>query len=471
MKASGAPHPALRATFSPQAGRRISASRALAPRSGERVAEGRVRGAFAVLVFLLATAAPAATRTIATANAASCDIGTYAAATLLLPYFEVEYDQPQNEGLNTVFTVINTSAAPQIVRVTIWTDWGFPATYFSMFLTGYDAHTISMYDILARGNYPVTSSMTPVGANSTSENPHFYSEIWCEHAGGSIGPDAAHRLQRMLTTGEYKEPGCRVGGVHPYAVGYVTLDVVNSCAVDSPMSDTYWKEVILYDNVLTGDYERINPKTTTGNYAGGNPLVHIRAIPEGGTAGTTTKALLPYTFYDRYTPKDARGIDRRQPLPAVFAARYINGGRESFQTNFAIWREGVIGRDMAECSYAKNGALPLFTPMVVRFDEHENAVATTGCDENGCVYPTTGATTLLSAASPLLPPSPSGDVAGWIWINLDNGAGSAASSPYSSRRPSQNWIIVQMYAEGRYAVDFDATTIVNGCTVAPPTQP
>src|SRR5207302_1438357 len=104
---------------------------------GEGGAQHRVRGAFALIVLLLAINAPAATRTIATANAASCDIGTYAAATLLLPYFEVEYDQPQSEALNTVFTVINTSSSPQIVRVTIWTDWGFPAAFFAMFLTGY----------------------------------------------------------------------------------------------------------------------------------------------------------------------------------------------------------------------------------------------------------------------------------------------------------------------------------------------
>jgi hypothetical protein len=126
---------------------------------------------------------------------------------------------------------------------------------------------------------------------------------------------------------------------------------------------------------------------------------------------------------------------------------------------------------MDECSYAKNAKLPLFTPMVVRFDEHENAVMATGCDENGCSYPMTGTTGLISAASPVFPPSASGDVGGWFWLNLDNGAGATASSPYSSRRPSQNWVIIQMYAEGRYAVDFDATTIANGCTVNPPSPP
>ena len=425
----------------------------------------------AAALLLLATVATAANRTIATANDASCDLGTYPAATLLLPHFEVEYDQPQNEGLNTIFTVINTSALPAIARVTIWTDWGYPASWFPMFLTGYDAHSVSMYDILARGNYPYTSSVLPMGANSLPTNPHHLEKIWCQIAGGSIGPERTRRLQRMLTIGERDDPNCRVGGVHPYAVGYVTVDVVNSCALDSPLSDSYWKEVILYDNVLTGDYERINPKVTTGNYAGGNPLVHIRAIPEGGNAGAAPGSPLPYTFYDRYTPRDARHVDRRQPLPSVFAVRYINGGKDSFQTNFAVWREGIMSRETAECGYEKNATLPLFTPMIVRFDEHENAVATSGCDENGCHYPTTGTTTLISAASPMLPPSPSGDVAGWIWMNLDNGAGSDPGSPYSSRRPSQNWVIVQMYAEGRYAVDFDATTIVNGCTVKPPTMP
>src|SRR5207248_10531375 len=41
----GAPHPALRATFSPQAGRRTWGWEGPRPACGERVAEGRVRGA------------------------------------------------------------------------------------------------------------------------------------------------------------------------------------------------------------------------------------------------------------------------------------------------------------------------------------------------------------------------------------------------------------------------------------------
>ena len=76
----------------------------------------------------------------------------------------------------------------------------------------------------------------------------------------------------------------------------------------------------------------INPNSSTGNYASGNPLVHIRAIPEGGAAGTVVATNLPYTFYDRYTPRTTPAMDRRQPLPAAFTARYIQGGTAAFRT-------------------------------------------------------------------------------------------------------------------------------------------
>ncbi len=56
------PHPALRATLSPQAGRGDTRQVALLPACGEKVAEGRMRGAHALvflLALVLASAAPA----------------------------------------------------------------------------------------------------------------------------------------------------------------------------------------------------------------------------------------------------------------------------------------------------------------------------------------------------------------------------------------------------------------------------
>jgi len=108
------------------------------------------------------------------------------------------------------------------------------------------------------------------------------------------------------------------------AIGYATIDVAATCSVALPIDPGYFSAEILFDNVLIGDYQDVNQSTTAGNYAGGNPLVHIRAIPEGGPAGSLVATNLPFTFYDRYQggalTSTARTVDRRQPLPSAFAA-------------------------------------------------------------------------------------------------------------------------------------------------------
>jgi hypothetical protein len=428
---------------------------------------------FTLALLFIATIASAATvaKPIITENNASCEIGNYPAATLLLPYFEVDFRAPSTSAITTVFTVVNTSRSPQIVRITIWTDYGYPAMWFSCFLTGYDAQTFSLYEIIARGNLPFTSSNYQRGTASAenSANGNFNSEIWCERAGGTITSSMVQRLQKILSTGQRDEPNCRVGGEHEIAIGYVTVDVVNSCGVDSPLEASYWKEMLLFDNVLTGDYERINPETTNGNYAGGNPLVHIRAVPDGGHAGSVAATALPYTFYDRYTPPEAKKIDRRQPLPATFAARWIQGGRDSFHTDFTIWREGVVGATKNECEYIRNATLPVNRSSIVRFDEQDNPSIVT-CGEEACAGSLPVVSATAAGSGTLFPPmAGSNDVGGWMWLGLDNRIPGSGASAYALPRPSQNWVTVQMYAEGRYAVDFDATALANGCTAAPAT--
>jgi hypothetical protein len=433
---------------------------------GAGAGERQMRAPLAVLLLLFAIAANAAE--IATENNASCDVGPYPAATLLLPYFEVDINAPTTTAVNTIFTVVNTSRTPQIIRSTIWTDLGYPVAWFDSFLTGYDAQSISMYEVLVRGRFPVTFASSPPGpmSGSNASNPNMAVDKFCmQFSGTQISPALLARLQRELTTGERDDPSCPVGTKHDHAIGYVTVDVINSCAVDSPLDASYWTDVILYDNVLTGEYVRINPDPETGNYAGANPLVHIRAIPEGGSSGATPPVAFPYTFYDRYTPLGARKMDRRQPLPSVFAARWIEGGPTGFQTNLTVWREGITGTTKEQCDYAKNRNLPVPRTMLVRFDEHENATAS-------AVDMSTPSSAAIPTTSSFFPASSAaGDHGGWMWISLDNGNGRAEKSSYSIKRPSQNWIIVQMYAEGRYAVDFDATYLANGCTLTPAITP
>jgi hypothetical protein len=445
-----------------------------------------------------------------TNNDDSCDISTAPAATLLLPYFEVDFNSPQTTAQTTLFTITNVTQIPQIAHVTIWSDWSFPVLDFNIFLTGYDVQAINMYDILgpratiapASG----TSNQTTEGARSllNNQNPLFLpaAASSCTVLPGAIPGNILQDVRTGLTTGLYSSCGTsRIGGTHTNAIGYVTIDVAANCSTTLPTDPTYYSGELLFNNVLIGDYQQINPNPTTGNYAGGNPLVHIRAIPEGGAAGVAAVATnLPFTFYDRYTPAATRTIDRRQPLPSTFAARFIQGGTGAFNTNFKIWREGVTGPNAACSAYVNNSGSLMRVIDLVRFDEHENPFTLAGgiiispFPTTTVVLPETSSTSTSSGTFPTFA-SPAGDVAGWMYLNLNNGGSVASSSTvaYSvteagvsftatappnrngfagggtaaGRRQNQDWVIVSMFAEGRYSVDFDAAWLGNGCSPNP----
>lgn len=415
-----------------------------------------IRFAIAVLTLSLTTNLPAATIN----NDDSCDIAVLPAATLLLPNFEVDINAPQAVARTTLFTVVNTSKGERIARATIWTDYGYPLLSFNISLTGYDVQPVNLYDIIVRGILP------PANCLVQPPNP--------------IPPLTLADIRTALILGVISSCDGKVGLPHANAFGYVTIDLVAACGVTNPTDGGYFNE-LLYDNVLTGDYETIDPNAATGNFAGGTPLVHIRAIPEGGAAGTIVKTNLPFTFYDLYTPHgsdDSRAMDRRQPLPSLFATRYISGGTGAFNTNIRIWREGVVPPGSACTDYKNNTSTAMKVTDEVRFDEHENPTINVGHPAGPSPIIITPiilpATSSLPTSSGVFPPlSTSGDVGGWIYLNLSNG-GSTNYSVKTERtfggsivRPSQNWVVTEMSAEGRYQTVFDATMLSNGCSPVP----
>src|SRR6266550_8168825 len=125
-----------------------------------------------------------------TNNDDSCDIGVAPAATLLLPYFEVDFRSTQTTARTTLFTITNVSAFPQIAHVVVWTDWSYAALDFNIFLTGYDVQAINLWDVFAlghvapqAGNALGTSNTTTVPDNSpltnaqpaaNNSNPNFF---------------------------------------------------------------------------------------------------------------------------------------------------------------------------------------------------------------------------------------------------------------------------------------------------------
>jgi hypothetical protein len=508
-----------------------------------------------------AGAAAAAVGPNTTNNDDSCDIGVTPAATLLLPYFEVD---TATRAVDTWFTITNVSNLPQIAHVTVYTDWSYAVLDFNIFLTGYDVQPISLYDVIVNGiiaptgqtasgawyggtsssptynggtNAPSGAAATsPVGAFSagsssltntckscavTTANPNITDISNCGALPGNIPSTLRQNVQNALVAGTAPAGySCTVavGSAATHggntnantAIGYITVDVVSNCTVNMSDSPTYIAGDLLFDNVLTGDYEVLN-KGANANYSTGNTMVHIRAIPEGGKAGqytgvTVNQTNLPYTFYSRYingtTPITGgpaftgvlTNFDRRQPLPSTWAARYIQAGAAGANTTYRIWREGATATTTCTSSAAPgapaNSALPV-TEMV-RFDEHENPALSPG----GVIispgnpgappfsFPETSNFSVSNANNfPQFASGATSDIGGWMYMNLDSGkAVSAANIALHTAWPSavgyrasQNWVVVSMSANaagtgtatsGAYEAAFDATWLGNGCTPA-----
>lgn len=437
-----------------------------------------LRGAL-LAVLLLAPATFAAT----TNNDDSCDIGVYPAATLLLPFFEV--DQFGNTRYDTLFTITNVGAVPQIAHVTIWTDWAFPVLNFNIFLTGFDTQSISLYDVIMNGIIAPpggTSGSSVTGSLSASNgaNPNLSTED-CNQLPGTLSLTLRNAVRNALTTGIYNSPGfslsCGSNPVgspsfaHPtatMAVGYVTIDVTSRCTATSPSDPSYYVNEILFDNVLTGDYSIVQLGAIA--QASGGPLVHIRAIPEGGPAGTSPPnppTNLSSTFYDRYIAGRAVGripiashLDRRQPLPSTFAAPWFSGGIGALDTQFTIWREGTSAAPACN-NASQNSAMSI--EEIVRFDQHENPTAIWLGYQPPCSVTCTPFQFSLPAAarpvasSSLFPPTLSnpGDNSGWMYMNLDN--------HLVRPRASQNWVTTWI-GTSTYGAEVTATSLGNGCT-------
>ncbi|HEX7151671.1 MAG TPA: hypothetical protein VF618_09305 [Thermoanaerobaculia bacterium] len=409
-----------------------------------------------------------------TANDDSCDVGLYPAATLLIPYFEVQTNAPPSVAGTTLFTVTNVTPQPQIAHVTVHTDRDYPVLSFNIFLTGYDVQAINMYDVLVRGLVAPdtgTSNETTPGSRSLPNvggNPNHLpsAATTCTATGQNRGrmPDVLRQaVVSALTTGRFGLlcGDAQVGNEHPdLAIGYITLDVVATCTAAVPTDDGYFDEEILFDNVLMGDYQIIHPNAATGNYAQGSPMVHIRAVPEGGAAGSEEGVSMSRTFYSRYQGLTNNTRDRRQPLPSVFAARVIEGGPSAMQTELQIWRESRnVGGTCTQ--YAPNADMKIAE--LVKFDERENPFVVAPCQFTVCPAPTDvlPVTSSTSSSGNLFPDLTSGDVGGWLYLNLrDTGTGAGANQ--------QAWVTTRMSAQGRFSVMADATALGNGCSAAVP---
>ena len=444
-----------------------------------------------------------------------CEIYDVPAATLLLPYFEVDLNSAK--GINTTFSVNNAAPAAALAHVTFWTDQSIPTLGFDVYLTGYDVQTFSLRDIF-NGILPVTadrgadardaiSPSPPFGATQAANvNPFtgpFTPGVPTEFDfGNTSGPCLAPFVNPVLDnfrltnlraahtgTNAPAYGGCLGANYGDnIARGYVTVDAVTQCNLLFPSSAGYFSGGIAYTrNILWGDYVY---SSTAEEFAQGETLVHIEscnpADPAGfvgfsGTGGrrSTGASTCPfqpgeYTFYGRYAA--VAGQDQREPLPTTFATRYVKAGNEfPGGTDLIVWRDsktiptGVAGPHT--CGTANRPHwFPLNLTDVVAFDEKENPQDLCWTGDVGCppilvdrtCFPLETQRVKVGGGNVIAAdPSPDSQ-SGWMYLNL-NATLAGVSYPAANPAIMQAWVTTSMDSGGRFSVGYDAIKLDSGC--------
>jgi hypothetical protein len=399
------------------------------------------------------------------AAALTCVVDDVPAATLLLPYFEVDLDDAT--GQNTLFSINNASATAVLAHVVVWSDLSVPVLDFNVYLTGYDVQSINLRDILVNGVLPRTASAGQDPADTISPHGDFSQDINFASCTGQLPPPIlpasfiAH-LQNSLTGESSAILGNRCAATSfgdNIARGYVTVDTVNNCTLRFPGDPGYFAPGGTGDatnqNVLWGDYFFIDGALA---YAHGETLVHIEADalnPETSVPGE-------YTFYGRYVAWTA--ADNREPLSTNFAVRYLNGGAFSGGTDLLVWRDSKVNQGPFTC-----GTLPTWYPLgqeaVVIFDEEENPslpqtfpVSPQPPGEFLTPFPAEAQRTGISGSDFPVPFN-----FGWLYLNLNSTVVAAGANPPEDPAAAQAWVIAVMNAGGRYSAGFDAIQLDSAC--------
>ncbi len=309
------------------------------------------------------------------ARAEACKVDSPPAATLLLPYFEV--DLSRADGVTTMFSIGNATSSATLAHVTLWTDLGVPTLTFDVYLTGWDIETLNVRDLF-NGSLPRTASdgqdptdtLSPQGQYSqdiqfaSCQNilPHsaipanFLAHLRAAHTGGSSA---------ILN-------GCsgRALGDNR-ARGYVTIDAVNQCSWSFPSDPGYFGPggIASSANVLFGDFFLVD---SPQNAARGDELVRLEAFPGRFRPNDAT-------FYGRFKhggSTNYQAVDDREPLPTAWATRYLQGGVFDGGSSFVVWRDPGVQTAAFPCSSPLETSA--FEDLQV-FDEEEDVELPLSC--------------------------------------------------------------------------------------------
>ncbi|NJL26750.1 MAG: hypothetical protein HC897_02175 [Thermoanaerobaculia bacterium] len=395
-------------------------------------------------------------------------VDTVPAATLLIPYFQVDVSDTAcdtSTGLTTLFSVNNASAAPTIAHVTVWTDQSIPALDFDVYLTGFDVQTFNVRDFFCSGNLPTTGFAVSNRGSFSAPNVAFPScnnstatgsnPVW---GAGAISENFRSHLKAWFTGNTSPVTGNCAGAKrgNTLAVGYITVDQTEDCSALFPSDAGYFTGGIAgFSNILWGDYFLVDE---ANNFSQGFSAVHIEAAD---TANAYVAG--EHTFYGRYVA--ATAVDQREALPTTMAARFAAGGQFD-GTTYYIWREGNQSVSPYSCGlqgpsswYPLGAANTSGGGAIIIFDERENPITVTQ-GPSGEPIP----------EAPIPPNEtqawlvgPGGDYDsgsfnfGWVYQNLQSGS----VTPIYGDIAAQQYTVWALSASGRFSVGLDAIQLDN----------
>lgn len=415
----------------------------------------------AALAGALAAAAPAA--------ALVCTADAVPGATLLLPYFEVDLDDPN--GLTTLFSVDNASATAVLVHAVLWSDLSVPVASFNVYLTGYDVQTLNLRDLLVHGSLPQTATAGQDPADTLSPKGAYSQDINFGSCAGRLPPppmSAAElaSVQAALTgrpspLGDHLCAGRDLGD--RVARGYITLDAVNNCTLRNPGDAGYFDGPgtsgdATEQNVLWGTWYIVD---AAHDVAEGSTMVAVEA---SHTDPATASGR--YTFYGRYVGWSGR--DHREPLATSFASQFATSGTFAGHADLIVWRDTKVVQAPFPCSSPPSW-YPFIQEAIGIFDEQEHPVAPVFVPIPEplppVVIPAFPAAAQRTQVGGIELPVPYDF--GWLYVDLNVYGGSfvapQTAGPASDPYAAQGWVVAVQSAAGRFATGLEAFRLDSAC--------
>lgn len=360
--------------------------------------------------------------------------GVRPAATLLVPYFEVDLADP--EGPTTILSVNNAGTEDVVAHVVLWTDWGLPTLAFDLRLGTDDIQTIDLSAVLARGELPLTRS-TGAGAAPGCTDPITLPDL---------GASALAELQAKHTGLPSSADGLCYGSrraAKGLAVGYVTVDAMNGCSdtIVFPSDDGYFEHggtgLAGNRNVLWGDVIYLDSADDSAQGVEAVPILADGALFESPGR----------TFYGGLA--DLSGRDERVPLGHRYRSRFLAGGGAGMSTEVIVWTEGFGGDAVPrDCDAPFPPHLPTEVRLVATFHDEKGGAA-------GAAVARIDERTMKLAvgAEPLVPEASFGQ------IDLVTGWNCNICGAPMQFAPSQTWMTTVLRAAGRFSAAQHATRI------------